>query len=344
MRMYSALAVPVLLLSVSCTNSGQMEKHFDVVKEIKAEQVFISEILNPNNIIKLEDYIVLQNAVDAAVDVYYVYSCPELEFLYSFAHHGRGPEEYLMPSVIKNTSGNILGFKDHATDKVAFYGLSDTAAELVGDSKFQSPDYDRFFWEINLIDDSLFLVKHQGYKRGNKELWSLKSGLKDCMPNTFKKLPDKLGDNYYTIFDDYLISANGDRFAIAYNFIDRIEIGEVRDGKIKIETALGAKRPPKFHLYGDDTETEFSVDRNIVRYENLYAGEHCIYALYSGARLDDTEKNHSSVIEVYSWDGKPVQLLKLSTAVAYFAVDEKSRTIYGVNPEQSPDVILKFKY
>jgi hypothetical protein len=53
MRMYSALAVPELLLSVSCTNSGQMEKHFDVVKEIKAEQVFISEILNPNNIIKL---------------------------------------------------------------------------------------------------------------------------------------------------------------------------------------------------------------------------------------------------------------------------------------------------
>ena len=118
----------------------------------------------------------------------------------------------------------------------------------------------------------------------------------------------------------------------------------MRNGKIKIETALGAKRAPKFHLYGDDTETEFSVDRNIVRYENLYAGEHCIYALYSGARLDDTEKNHSSVIEVYSWDGKPVQLLKLSTAVAYFAVDEKSRTIYGVNPEQSPDVILKFKY
>lgn len=74
MRIYSALAVLVLLFSVSCSNNGQEEKHFDLVTEIDAVPVSISEILNPNNVIKLKDYIVLQNAVDAAVDVYYVYS------------------------------------------------------------------------------------------------------------------------------------------------------------------------------------------------------------------------------------------------------------------------------
>ena len=151
-----------------------------------------------------------------------------------------------------------------------------------------------------------------------------------------------MGKNYYSIFDDYLISASDNRFVISYNFIDRLEMGEVIDGKIQLTEFTGAKQPPKFHLYGDDTSTEFSIDRNIVTYENVYAGKDYIYALYSGKRLDDTEANHSSSIEVYTWTGEPVQLLNLDTPIAYFAVDEQNRAIYAVNPEIHEDKILKY--
>lgn len=84
---------------------------------------------------------------------------------------------------------------------------------------------------------------------------------------------------------------------------------------------------------------------------SLYKSSNCNYrcsfkglyhALYSGKRLDDTEDNHSSSIEVYTWSGKPVQLLNLDIPIAYFAVDEQSRVIYAANPEIYEDKLLKY--
>lgn len=331
-----------LLIFSSCGNNTDVEKSFANKIDLIAEHIAIDELLNINNLVKTEDYIVLQNTTNSGQDIYYVYSCPELDFLYSFGANGRGPEEYLMPSVIKNTKGNNIGFRDHATDIVAFYELSDTEAVLKSSREFSSPDYDRFFWEINMMDDSLFLIKHQGYQRGLRELWNIESNrMVYSIANSFPKLPRKLGKNYYTIFDDYLIASNGVRFVTAYCFIDRIEFGKVEKNTIRLTSSVGAMHPPEFHLYGHDTETEYSIDRNIVCYENVYAGTDYVYALYSGRRLDETENNHSSVIEIYTWDGKPDRVLYLDSSVAYFAVDEKDGIIYAVNPDE--DSILKFR-
>ena len=198
--------------------------------------------------------------------------------------------------------------------------------------------------EINMVEDSLLLVKHQGDRSGARELWSPVSGMKDSIGNSFPKLPHRMGKNYYTIFDDYHISASGNRFVFAYSMIDRLEMGEARDGRICLAAAVGAEGTPEFHLYGDDTATEFSIDLNIVTYENVYAGRDCVYALYSGQRLDDTEMYHSSLIEVYSWDGEPLRLLSLDVPVASFAVDEDNGVIYAVNPELHEDKILRFRF
>lgn len=133
-----------LLTAVSCGEGASSGKDFGEPEEVEVELVPISEILKINDIVKLEDYIVLQNSGEGADYFYYVYSCPELEFLYSFARQGRGPEEYLMPAVIGNTSGNVIGFRDHATDMLAFYEVSDTAAELKDSYRMASPDPYRF--------------------------------------------------------------------------------------------------------------------------------------------------------------------------------------------------------
>lgn len=79
-------------------------------------------------------------------------------------------------------------------------------------------------------------------------------------------------------------------------------------------------------------------------YENVYAGKDCVYALYSGQRLDETEMSHSSRIEVYSWDGEPVRLLSLDVPVSSFTVDEDNGVIYAVNPELHEDKILRFRF
>ena len=333
----------ILLILTSC-GSETAEKNFGEVKDVSAELIGIDELLQANNIIKLEDYIVLQNGSEAVEDFYFVYSYPDLRFLYSFARRGRGPNEYIFPSVVKNTDGNVLAFKDHATDLIAFYRITDSSAELQMSMTFKSDD-SRFFWEINCIGDSLMLVKHQDYKTGARELWNpYDHVMVDSIPNTFEKLPSLMGKNYFTIFDDYQISANCNRFAVAYTFIDRIELGRINNGSITLESEIGVKSPPKFYNYGRREVKEYNIDKNIVYYENVYSGEKYVYALYSDDRLDNTEKNHSSVLEIYSWSGEPVCQLNLEYPIAYFAVDEEHNVIYGLNPNGFEDKVLIYRY
>lgn len=344
-RGFFILCLALFPVLFSCNSNSKVEKSFGPARELRAEQIPISELLKINNIAIMDDYVVLQNSSEGVEDFFFVYTRSDVRFLYSFGKRGRGPSEYLMPSIIKNTPDNILGFRDHGTDNVVFYDISDTAAVLRGAKVFSSPDSDRFFWEINLIGDSLLLTKHQGYKRGLTELWNIRTQeIVDSIPNTFSRLPRKLGKAYYTIFDDYMIASCGHRLVRSYYLIDRIEFGEVSGDELRLISGTGATTVPEFHLYGHDSATEYSIDRNIVYYENIYAGEENVYALYSGRRLDETDHAHSSLIEVYSWDGSPVELLHLDIPVAYFAVDEENRIIYGVNPEFSEEKILKYRY
>ena len=127
--------------------------------------------------------------------------------------------------------------------------------------------------------------------------------------------------------------------------IDRIEFGNIDDnGQMSIVSAVGTDTPPDFYLYRRNETTEFNVDRNIVYYENLVAGDEYVYALYSGDRLDDTEKNHSSKIEIYDWEGTTRALLHLDVPVAWYTVDEDSRTIYAVSPTVPEESILKYSF
>lgn len=333
-------------LPVSCADGDRADKVFGREITVEAEYIPVNELLEINNIVKLDDYLILQNGSEGVEDFFFVYSYPEIEFLYSFAKRGRGPNEYFLPAVIKNTPGNILGFRDHATDNIAFYDITDSGATLMRTIPFKSEDSFRFFWEINYVSDSVILTKHQGYKTGATESWNVDScELVDSLPNTFEKLRHRLGKSYYTIFDDYFLVAGGDRFAQAYLMIDRIEFGNIDDnGRMSIVSSVGTDTAPDFYLYRRNEITEFNVDRNIVYYENLVAGDEYVYALYSGDRLDDTEKNHSSEIEIYDWEGAPCALLHLDVPVAWFTVDEESRTIYAVSPSVPEENILKYSF
>lgn len=347
MKIFKYAAVALFAsLPVSCAVGDRADKVFGREITVEAEYIPVNELLEINNIVKLDDYLILQNESEGVEDFFFVYSYPEIEFLYSFAKRGRGPNEYFLPAVIKNTPGNILGFRDHATDNIAFYDITDSGATLMRTIPFKSEDSFRFFWEINYVSDSVILTKHQGYKTGATESWNVdRCEVVDSLPNTFEKLRHRLGKSYYTIFDDYFLVAGGGRFAQAYLMIDRIEFGSIDDnGRMSIVSSVGMDTAPDFYLYRRNETTEFNVDRNIVYYENLVAGDEYVYALYSGDRLDDTEKNHSSEIEIYDWEGTPCELLHLDVPVAWFTVDEENRTIYAVSPSVPEENILKYSF
>lgn len=336
----------ILLLVTSCSSPDMPVKHFPEKVHLTAAVIPINEIVKMGNIYKTENYFIIRDVQPNAKYNFYVYSFPSFHFLYSFAPVGNGPEEYLMPTVIKNMPGDVFAFRDHATDRFVSYQLTDSCAAKLDEFHFSETD-GRFCWEINYIDSNLYIVKRSNSRLSTRELWNIKQKERlDTLPNTFNLLAD-LGDDYYTEFDDVWISACGNKFASAYYFIDRIELGEIRGNKFYATKAIGTNIPPKFYLFNRKnwkSKYKYNVDNNVVHYEDLKCTEFNIYGLYAGIPWGDVETKHSSVIEVYDWQGNPVKLYLLDKNISTFIVDEVHECIYGINMEQCEDAILKFPY
>lgn len=345
-NIYNFLFVLSFLSFYSCKENHSYVKKFPTTLEVSPTLIPINEIIKIESIYKLENYIVLRNADSNATYFFYVYSYPEFKFLYSFCPRGNGPEEFLMPTVIKSTLDNRFSFRDHATDQYTTFQLSDTSAVQI-DTYYFKPDNNRFFWEINYIKDNQYLLKRNNSKWSTRELWDFSAQKRmDSLPNTFD-LAKKMGKSYYTEFDDIWISSCGEKMAFAYFFIDFIEAGTINNKKMNINISIGTKETPEFYVFKDGTlggKYKYNVDYNIVYYESLYCTEHNIYALYAGIPWGDLEKYHSSTIEIYDWNGKPIKLLKLKQSICSFIVDEKQRLIYGFNPAINEDAILCYKY
>ena len=346
MTLRNTIAVLLSIIIISCSKTTVKEKDFPSIQELNAEAIYINEIIKSENIHKLKNYIIIRDGYDNSKDFFYVYKFPEFEFLYSFATRGNGPEEYLMPTVIKGTPDNLFSFRDHATDKFVTYNITDSLSILVN-TYILKPKDSRFMWEINYLNDSMHILKRSDNRVSNRELWNFTSGsIIDSIPNSFD-LKKKMGKDYYTIFDDYWIVSNNNRFAFSYFFIDRIEFGSIKNNKIEIEKILGNKNPPDFYLYNGKTNRgkfENNVENNIVYYESLVCGNNNIYALYAGIPWGDNEVIHSSIIEVYSWNAEPKTLLKLDMNLSNFIVDEATMTIYGFDVSNSEGVIYKYQY
>lgn len=337
------------IMATLCSCTSQEErcvKDFAETQELHAEAMKFDNVIKSGDIYMSDNYLILRDINPNAEYLFYVYSRPALEYLYRFAPRGNGADEYLMPTVIKNTTGNLFAFRDHATDKYSFFQLTDSAAILKSENRLENND-GRFSWEINQIGENRYLMKRNNSRHSCRELWDMTGkALLDTLPNTFN-LSSEMGHNYYTEFDDYWISASGTKFASAYFFIDRIETGTVDGNTLVQKKATGVEKAPKFYLFKEGkagSKYQYNVDNNIVRYEYLTCTPSFVFGLYAGIPWGEVDVQHSSSIEVYDWELNPVKLLKLDQNIAAFVVDEAEKTIYGINPEAYEDAILKFKY
>ena len=333
----------VAILCFSCSNTEE-EKRFPLVQELKASEVPINEIIKLSSISKLKDYIILRDGAENCEVFFYVYKNPGFQFLYSFAKRGQGPKEYRSPNVIRNTPDNFFSFRDY--NSFVTYQLSDTSSTCINLYKMPIVGGGFLLTGLNQIDDSLFLTKRQSSKWTRRELINLYTHeIVDSIPNTFN-LEKELGKDYYTTFEDAIVTSNNKRFAYGYDLIDLIEFGSIQNNKIVITNRVGMKKPPTFYLYETGRQGgkyKFNVQHNIVYYKDIRCGKNYVYALYANIPWGEDEQA-ASLIEVYTWDGSPVALLKLDNDISTFVVDEEMQTIYGFNVNKNEDYLYSFKF
>lgn len=346
MKIFKYIFIYIYITSLySCQNEQDITKQFPISIKIDPILISINEIIKIGGIYKSDNYIILRNIDQNAEYLFYAYSYPDFKFLYSFCPRGNGPEEYLMPSVIKNTPHDLFSFRDHATDQFATYQLSDSSALLINNFHFK-PDETHFFWEMNYIDKDIYLLKRNNSKSSYRELWNLSTKTRLCnISNTFN-LEKEMGKEYYTEFDDVWISSNSNKMVFAYFFINRIEFGEIINNKMDIKNYIGANNHPRFHTFKKGKsggKYEYNVDYNIVYYEFISCSKNYIYALFFNKPWGELDKDHSSIIEIYDWKSTPKKLVKLKQSISSFIIDKDEQTLYAINPDNYEDKILKYK-
>ena len=329
----------------SCIKTKEAVKHFPSVQDVKSVDIPVNEIIKFLWIYKLQDYIILQDGSENAEMFFYVYKYPGLQFLYSFAKKGQGPDEYLLPTVVTSTFGNYFSFRDHGKNIFATFQLSDTESTLVHLSNMQ-PENGLYFNGINQVDDSLFLIKREHLRWTRRELINLYTKeIIDSIPNTFD-LEKKYGKDYTATFETSYITSNNKRFAYAYIYMNLIEFGVIKNNKIVITNRVGMKQAPELYPFGSSTgKYSNNYDYNVVQYHDLTCGDKYVYALYLNVPNGEIRKNeHSTHIEIYTWDGTPVALLKLDKNINHFVVDEERQMIIGFNYDISQDYLHSFKF
>lgn len=321
---------------------------FDSTKKLTADSVAIEEVMKLGNIYWADPYVVVSNVSPSAEFHFSVFD-KDLKFLYNFCHVGQGPDECLMPTVVKDMPCGRFMLRDHATDKFLEFRLSDQCAELINNTKLESNDKNEFLWEINHIDGDKYLAKGTAPQKIMTWLIDFRtSTYLDSIAQPFD-LPSIMGKDYYPEFDDFWLCAVEDKFVRAYYFINRIEFGSLKNNKLSVDKFIGEQNPPDFYKYTNEKrdktegEYEFNVDYNPVFYEWLFVTEKNVFASYFGKPWGDIDL-HSSTVMMFSWEGTPEVNFDLDIPVSSFIIistDDKMKLI-GINPDLSNDYFYTY--
>ncbi|MCM1111007.1 MAG: hypothetical protein NC336_07365 [Clostridium sp.] len=326
-----------LLCSCSSTEQNDREILFERGISLSADSADIGVVIKPGNIYFVSPYIVVSD-IGSTGNFHFAVFGQDLKYRYSFCRKGSGPDECLMPTVVKNTNSEEFIVRDHADDVWHSYILSDSGVVAIGEFKVSLTKPYESLWEVVRLSPDRYILKSVAPKRVVRKLMNITNGIEiDSLNPTFD-LKSKMGNDYYTEFDDFWLVSNGRRFACAYYFINRIEFGQISEEGIHIDKYLGATTPPEFHKYTTEElsgKYRYNVDYNPVYFEWLYGSENRIYASLFGKPWGDIDC-HSNRIGVFSYQGDPLVEYQLDVSLSSFiAIDDK--TLIGINPERSDD-------
>ena len=295
------------LSSCTCSNSRIV---FPETREIKAELVYIAEIIKPDFLTMKGNYLIISSSeTDPMI---YTYSLPFLTFSKASVNKGRGPGEIpFFPMFCESPGSEMLYISGYTPTSIGRNEIKVDGALLLKEEiqlgRFEARN------NMSVVNDSIFIYYNMD------DLAIIK-----CDLNTQKTLDvipfehDRHGEPFY--FSNRGYPANNENFIVyPYLFKKQIDIYDLKS--FKLNKSLKWKVNTQIPIPGDPSVLTY-------HYSYVYAGENYFYALYGGNK---GEKPEDIRLEVFDYAGNPVREYILDVRPAIFAVDEKNAMLYGIN-------------
>lgn len=311
-------------LTQSCNYKTDIQ--FPYESHIKQELMPLKGLTTPLLIEIKSPFLIMQNWKQKD-SLFHIYDLNTFELKSAFGRIGEGPKEFTLPWLIR-TQLNDFVILDR--QMLQYFEINKNGQSIL--KKTQEPRCINSLSEAAFINDSLFVVDAQ-YSGPNLYLFN--------MQNEFPKKVWKYRNQNIV---DYIIDpnmghlyANENRIAFCYEYKKEIDF---------MDTEFNLIKKVKFEFEKSDNSLLGSGNENTA-YTGGYLGKRYLYVIYFGTSWNEYRKNskQKTILEVFDLDGNPVARYHLDgKSPTYFAVDEKTYTLYGATEDGVPeDNLLVYK-
>ena len=306
MIMRNLVCLLLFIPIISCNNNKEhiakrKSTDFPHQLHINSESKELDRIINIDNWVLTDSQIVCRSS--GTDDFFYTIDNHTLIIKDSFATKGGGPEEYIMPHIIPNTSNSYL-----------IADVSKKEIQLWEDGNIKK----RMSTPVMTMNDpQIWKYPLMGYTENfpNALIWkmvNIENGVV-CDSLLFDD-PQKEGK---AIINDFAYRFHNNKFVLLHYQLDKLMIAD-----INLENRLENKI-----LFEGDTPTS----EESILYSDLACTDNFIYLL-SQKKVNIEEQSGLSTIEVYNYEGRPVCIIELDMIASSFLIDIRNNRMLFLSP------------
>jgi hypothetical protein len=291
----------------------------------------------------VDTFLIIQTREEPIVRIY---STSNHKLLFSFGKQGRGPKEFIRPSLMKQidyskeNQSPIIRIYDFQRKKLKTVNLL-KAISSKETEQLESIPGDRFLPYLHFINDDFYLASPEnGAMFVMRDLNSEEEVRIPFSPELPFHVPES---DIGSIFSTNATAVNTDMKLIA---TAPLLLGELNffdfDGNLVNSTVFQKRDKFKDELMIGTS----AVDQTMYQIGQLDTKDGLIYALNFNASISDFNQGKASpLVQIFDWKGSPKKVLKLgSSRITSFAVDSDNSRIYTYSPNEENNSIKYYNF
>ncbi|MDL2310191.1 TolB-like 6-bladed beta-propeller domain-containing protein [Parabacteroides sp. OttesenSCG-928-B22] len=333
-----------LYILTSCGENyeGRVENTSFIGKKIvplSATKKKVDEVINPIDMAIFDNYLVFQNEYSENDHWFYVYT-KDMDFCFSFAPFGVGPNEFISPRIIKNGSGNIISIFDASSNAIRKYRINIDNVTFLSEYYIDTCDYS--VQETAYVNDSIIVqmaISNNGTVLYTSDIIRNKRIDTAFFQTGFK---DKMGIDYNPTVDNFRFSINKGRFVAVMHYVNDIITGEID------ENGFFSKK--EYKVINSNFTPCNEIYDNVFYHAYPAIFEDFLFIPYYGYVFRETapfplnlkRRHFDFVIEVYDWNKTPLCVITLDSDFLFLYIDCIEEKMYILDVTIDFDYLLEY--
>jgi hypothetical protein len=290
------------------------ELGFNNKEKLNFNQVHVNELLNVEDFIVKDSFIIVRN--NRQDSIFMIYSYPDWKSVEAFGMQGRGPDEYVMPRLINSSADNSFEIADIGNHSLTKFDLNSFRSER-SDFSFEqflpqtviySPGEKAYFYDSNQQE---VLIHRMNENNSSSIIYN------------FEDLRMKYANsNAYWGFLG--INDSLKRIVYAYQYKRRFDILDYQGNVIK-KVIVSPNYAPVFNGKSID------YNKSMNCYFGLRSSKDSFFLYFVGHTGEDlmNDLNVKTYIEEFDWDGNPLNRYEINTFLWNFDLLKIENEVVG---------------